>query len=72
MGKELLPHHLEDLQRSDLSDQTIDAVGSYSGTPAEVKAILGFDTGPCLVIPLRLCERSESFLQGEARQSPYY
>jgi hypothetical protein len=71
MAKELLPHHLEDLQRSGLSDETIDAMGFYSGTAAEVKAILGFDAGPGLLIPYP-CGRSESFLQGKARQSLYY
>lgn len=51
MDRGLLAHHMEDLQRSGLSGETIEALGFYSGTAAEVKAILGFDAGPGLVIP---------------------
>ncbi len=47
----LSPHHLEDLRRSGLSDDTIEALGFYSATAAQGKAILGFDAGPGLVIP---------------------
>lgn len=37
----LLPHYLEDLRRSGLSDETIEVLGFYSGTAAEVEAIVG-------------------------------
>lgn len=47
----LLSHHLADLQRSGLNIETIESLGFYSGTAAEVKAILGFDAGPGLIIP---------------------
>jgi hypothetical protein len=38
LGKnaKVLPHHLEDLQRSGLSDETIEALGFYSATADEV------------------------------------
>ena len=47
----LLPHHLADLRRAGLSDNTIQSLGFHSGTATEVKEILGFDAGPGLVIP---------------------
>ena len=43
MGKELIPHHLEGLRYSGLSDETIAALGFYRGTAAEVKTTPGFD-----------------------------
>ncbi|MCI2425825.1 hypothetical protein LM597_00110 [Candidatus Acetothermia bacterium] len=51
MNNRLLPRHTEDLRRSGLNDETIEALTFYSGTPAQVRAILGFDAGPGLVIP---------------------
>jgi hypothetical protein len=51
MNGRLFPHHTEDLRRSGLNDETIEALKFYSGTPAHVRAILGFDVGPGLVIP---------------------
>src|SRR5687768_16059989 len=48
---ELLLHHLLDLRRSGLSEETIRELGFYSGNTDEVRAILGFDAGPGLVIP---------------------
>lgn len=47
----LHPHHLDDLRCSGLSDATIAGLGFHSGTADEVKAILGFNAGPGLVIP---------------------
>jgi hypothetical protein len=41
----LVPQHLEDLRRSGLTDETIEMLGFYSATEAQVKAILGFDAG---------------------------
>jgi hypothetical protein len=57
----LLTHHLEDLQRAGLSDETIEMLGFYSGTAVEVQAILGFDAGPGLVIPYPPAGLSEPF-----------
>lgn len=61
MGRRLLPHHTEDLRRSGLGDEIIDALGFYSGTAAEIKGILGFDAGPGLVIPYPTYEGQEPF-----------
>lgn len=47
----LLPHHLNDLQKSGLSSESMAALGFRSGTADEVRAILGFEAGPGLVIP---------------------
>jgi hypothetical protein len=49
--RRLLPHHIKDLKRSGLNDETIRHLGFYSGTAADMKAILGFDAGPGLIIP---------------------
>jgi len=55
----LLPHHLADLRRSALTDETIEAAGLYSlDDPAAISRILNWkqpatDLGPCLVIPFR-------------------
>jgi hypothetical protein len=43
--------HWADLQRSGLSIDTIMAARIHSGSPAEVEAILGYGTGPGMVIP---------------------
>lgn len=48
---DLLLHHLEDLRRSGLAEETIRALGFYSGDSGQVREILGFDAGPGLVIP---------------------
>ena len=58
---ELLPHHLQDLHRSGLSDETIRGLGFYSGSAAEVRAILAFDAGPGLVIPYPIYDTLELF-----------
>jgi putative DNA primase/helicase len=54
----LLPHHLADLRRSGLSDETVRAAGLYStGKPADAMRLLGchgpkaIALGPCLVFP---------------------
>lgn len=51
MGKQLVPHHLEGLQHSGLSDETIAALDFYWGTAAEIKITPGFDVGPGVAIP---------------------
>jgi hypothetical protein len=58
---ELLPHHLQDVQRSGLSDMTIRELGFYSGSAAEVRGILGFDAGPGLVIPYPIYDTPRPF-----------
>jgi hypothetical protein len=55
-GKLLLPHDLEDLHRSSLTDDTIRRAGLYSETnPRELGRLLGwrkeYENGPALVIP---------------------
>lgn len=47
----LLPHHLDDLQRSGLNENTISDLGFHSGTAEQVQTILGFASGPGLVSP---------------------
>ncbi len=65
-----LPHHLDDLRRSGLSDETIQALGFYSGTATEVKAILGFDAGPALVIPYACVGGGEPFCRVKPDKPP--
>jgi hypothetical protein len=70
MDKRLLPHHMEELRGSGLSDETIEALGFYSGTAAEVKDILGFDAGPGLVIPYPTYEGAQPFSRVKPDQPP--
>jgi len=70
MSSRLLPHHLEDLYRSGLSDQTIEALEFYSATAAEVADILGFDAGPGLVIPYPSYEEARPFSRVKPDQPP--
>lgn len=47
----LLPHHLADLRRSGLSDDTILRSGIFSAPEAQVREILGYGCGVGMVIP---------------------
>ncbi len=49
----LLPHHLQDLKKSGLSDETIETLGFYSADQEEIKSLLNRrrSVGPGLVIP---------------------
>jgi len=47
----LLPHHLADLRRSGLSDDTILRSGIFSAPEAQVREILGYGCGSGMVIP---------------------
>jgi hypothetical protein len=51
MSASLWPHHLADLESSGLTAETIRAAGTYSGTEACVRELLGFGVGPGLVFP---------------------
>lgn len=51
MEKTLKVNNLNDLYSSGLTDETIKNLGFYSGTAAEIEAILGFGAGPGLIIP---------------------
>lgn len=70
MANRLLAHHTEDLRRSGLGDESIEALGFYSGTAAEVKDILGFDAGPGLVIPYPTSEGQQPFSRVKPDQPP--
>jgi hypothetical protein len=63
MKNHLLPHHLDDLRKSGLSDETIKNLGFYSTTAGEVRTILGFDAGSGLVIPYPGFDDSSPFLR---------
>lgn len=70
MTRQLFSHHLYDLRRSGLSDDTIDALGFYSGTADEVKAILGFDAGAGLVIPYPCASGTKPFCRVKPDNPP--
>ena len=48
---QLSDRHREDLRLSGLSDDTIEALGFYSGNESQVRRLLGFGAGAGLVIP---------------------
>lgn len=70
MGRRLLPHHMEDLRRSGLTDETIESLGFYSAAAAEVTDILSFDAGPGLVIPYRPYEGRQAFSRVKTDEPP--
>ena len=47
----LLPHHLAELRRSGLSEETILRAGFFSAPEAQVREILGYGCGAGMVIP---------------------
>lgn len=70
MERILNPQHLKDLHSSGLTDETIKALGFYSGTASQINAILGFDAGPGLVIPYPCIGGGEPFSRVKPDQPP--
>lgn len=70
MEKILNPQHLDDLYSSGLTDETIRELGFYSGTAAEVHAILGFAAGSGLIIPYSDTGGGEPFGRVKPDQPP--
>ncbi len=68
----LWDHHLQDLQSSGLSEETITASGCYSATEATVRELLGFGVGPGLVFPFPGTEDSRGvpFVQVKPDKRP--
>jgi hypothetical protein len=77
----LLSQHLDDLRKSGLSDQTIEAAGLYSETdPDRVNELLGNymsaktarSLGPCLAFPFFAPDGTPlSFLNGDGKAHPF-
>ncbi len=70
MRKILNPQHLDDLRSSGLTDETITALGFYSGAAAEVQTILGFAAGSGLIIPYPCIGGGEPFSRVKPDQPP--
>lgn len=68
--KILNPQHLDDLHSSGLTDETITALGFYSGTASQINAILGFDAGSGLVIPYPCIGGGKPFSRVKPDQPP--
>ena len=66
----LLPRHLDDLRISGLSDETIEALGFYSGDATQVELILGFGVGAGLVLPYPTVGEQESFARVKPDDPP--
>ena len=67
---DLNSHHLKDLRSSGLSDETIEALGFYSGNEIEVHGLLGFGAGPGLILPYPLVGERESFARIKPDKPP--
>jgi hypothetical protein len=72
MSEKLLSHHIEDIRRSGLTHETIDALGFHSGIAAEIEAIPGSRTEHRLHSAASYCCDKQSWLSDRPNLMIFY